>query len=320
MTHTDDAAIAQWHRNKYSIYADLGIGGLFFVLAKLTDDLALSALVTAAAGLGLVVVQRFVRVDLLGGLAMFGVVVLLLSAGFSYAFDSDWAVKLKSTFLGCDRRPDVRRRLLRGRRYFGLRLGRYMPQPIDPQRLALGMGMLGLVMAGLNALVAVFMSKDVWLYYTTFGDVIVSMLLVFAVLRYALARGSAWVSGRVARCSPPAVSSAARCWSVSASSRSRRTGWRCGRMRRPGSSRPGSGSRRRRSRRDRAACGPGPGYAHALAMLLAEELDADWAQVRVEEAPRPTITRTGTCFAASWAARCSCRACSIAAPTGRRSS
>ena len=186
MTQTDDAALAQWNRNKYSIYADLGIGGLFFVLAKLTDDLPLSALITAAAGLGLVVVQRFVRVDLLGGLAMFGVVVLLLSAGFSYAFDSDWAVKLKSTFLGLLIAALMfGDGLLRGGRYFGQRLGRYMPHPIDPRRLALGMGMLGLVMAALNALVAVFMSKDVWLYYTSFGDLIVSMVLVFAVLRYA---------------------------------------------------------------------------------------------------------------------------------------
>lgn len=186
MTQNDEAALAQWNRNKYSIYADLGIGGLFFVLAKLTDDLPLSALVTAGAGLGLVVVQRFVRVDLLGGLAMFGVVVLLLSAGFSYAFDSDWAVKLKSTFLGLLIAALMfGDGLLRGGRYFGQRLGRYMPHPIDPRRLALGMGMLGLVMAALNALVAVFMSKDVWLYYTSFGDLVVSMVLVFAVLRYA---------------------------------------------------------------------------------------------------------------------------------------
>jgi intracellular septation protein A len=187
MTQTDDdAAVAQWNRNKYSIYADLGIGALFFVLVKLTDDLPLSALVTAAAGLALVVVQRFVRVDLLGGLAMFGIVVLLLSAAFSFAFDSDWAVKLKSTFLGLLIAALMfGDGLLRGGRYFGLRLGRYMPYPIDPRRLALGMGMLGLVMAALNAVVAAFLSQDVWLYYTSFGDFLVSMLLVFAVLRYA---------------------------------------------------------------------------------------------------------------------------------------
>lgn len=182
----DEAAVAQWNRNKYSLYADLGIGALFFILVKLTDDLPLSALLTAGAGLTLVVVQRFVRVDLLGGLAMFGIAVLLLSAGFSYAFDSDWAVKLKSTFLGLMIAGLMfGDGLLRGGQYFGARLGRYMPHPIDPRRLAMGMGVLGLVMAALNAAVAVYMSKDIWLYYTSFGDILVSMLLVFAVIRYA---------------------------------------------------------------------------------------------------------------------------------------
>jgi ABC-type uncharacterized transport system permease subunit len=110
MTNADDAAaLAQWNRNKYSLYADLGIGALFFILVKLTDDLPLSALITAGAGLGLVVVQRFVSVDLLGGLAMFGVVVLLLSAGV--------LVRLRQRLGGqaqehlprpADRRADVR--------------------------------------------------------------------------------------------------------------------------------------------------------------------------------------------------------------------
>lgn len=182
----DAAALEQWNRNKYSLYADLGIGALFFILAKLTDDLPLSALITAGAGLGLVVVQRFVKVDLLGGLAMFGIVMLLLSAGFSYAFDSDWAVKLKSTFLGLLIAALMfGDGIFRNGQYFGRRLGRYMPPPIDPRRLAMGMGVLGLVMAGLNALVAVYLSKDLWLYYTSFGDIAVSMVLVFAVMRYA---------------------------------------------------------------------------------------------------------------------------------------
>ncbi|NDE02825.1 MAG: hypothetical protein EBZ91_14065, partial [Gammaproteobacteria bacterium] len=73
-------ARAQWNRNKYSLAVDLSLGALFFILAKVTDDLSLSALVTAGAGLAVVFVQRFVKVDLLGGLAMFGVVMLLVSA------------------------------------------------------------------------------------------------------------------------------------------------------------------------------------------------------------------------------------------------
>lgn len=182
-------AAEQWSRNKYSLYVDIGIAILFFALAKLTDDLPFSALVTAGAGLSVVVVQRFVKVDLLAGLALFGVFMLLVSAAFSYAFDSDWAVKMKSTLLG-----GVVAMLMyadaflnRGH-YFGGRLARFMPAPIVPQRMAVGMATLGVVMAAVNYAVASWFSTDVWLYYTSFGDLIVTMVLVFAVIKYATVR------------------------------------------------------------------------------------------------------------------------------------
>jgi len=180
---------AQWGRNKYSFYVDIGLGAMFFILAKLTDDLPFAAITTAMAGLAVAVAQRFVKVDLLGGLAMFGVAMLLVSAAFSYAFDDDWAVKMKSTILGV-----MVATLMfadagfnRGR-YFGGRLARYMPMPIVPQRLALGMAVLGVVMAVVNWLVATYLSTDLWLYYTSFGDFILTVTLVFSVMRYAQRR------------------------------------------------------------------------------------------------------------------------------------
>lgn len=182
-------AAEQWGRNKYSFYVDLSIAVLFFVLVKVTDDLPFSALVTAGAGLLVVVVQRFVKVDLLGGLAMFGVLMLLVSAGFSYAFDSDWAVKMKGTLLG-----GIVAALMYGDaffnqgRYFGGRLARFMPAPIVPRRMAFGMATLGVVMAVVNYAVASWFSTDVWLYYTSFGDFVVTIALVFAVIKYATVR------------------------------------------------------------------------------------------------------------------------------------
>ncbi|MFM8517184.1 MAG: septation protein IspZ [Nevskiaceae bacterium] len=186
--HDDEEARAraQWHRNKYSLAVDLSLGALFFILAKVTDDLSFSALITAGAGLAVVVVQRFVKVDLLGGLAIFGVFMLLVSAAFSYAFAGDWAVKMKSTFLGgfiamlmfADS-------LFNKGNYFGGRLLRYMPAPIDTRRFSFGMGVLGVIMATVNYLVATYFSKDMWLYYTSFGDFVLSMVMVFAVLKYA---------------------------------------------------------------------------------------------------------------------------------------
>jgi len=180
---------AAWGRNKYSIYVDVAIGLLFFALVKMTDDLAFSALVTAGAGLAVVVVQRFVKVDLLGGLAMFGVVMLLISAGFSWYFDNDWAVKMKSTILGVFVATLMLSDALFNRGgYFGGRLLRFMPQPMDARRLATGMGVLGLVMAAVNWVFAEFTSQDTWLYYTSFGDFVLTMILIFAVFRYASIR------------------------------------------------------------------------------------------------------------------------------------
>ena len=180
------AASEKWQRNKYSIYTDISLGALFFIIAKVTDHLATAAVITAIAGLGVVVAQRFVKVDLLGGLAMFGVVMLLVSAGFSLVFDDDSIVKMKSTYLGLLVASLMFSDALFNRGgYFGRRIARYMPSPVSTQRLAFGMATLGLVMAGLNYLVAEHFSTDIWLYYTSAGDFIVSVILMFSVIRFA---------------------------------------------------------------------------------------------------------------------------------------
>lgn len=181
---------AHWERNKWSLFADLSLGLLFFIVAKFTD-LTTAALVGAAAGLTLVLVQRHVKVDLLGGLALFGVVMLLVSAGFSLAFQDDWAVKMKSTILGLlTATLFLSDGAFNRGRYFGQRMARYLMQPVDFPRLSLGMGVLGLVMAGLNYGVAAWFSTDVWLTYSTFGDTVLVIAMFFGVLRFAKPRGS----------------------------------------------------------------------------------------------------------------------------------
>jgi intracellular septation protein A len=176
---------AQWQRNKPSIYVDLGLALFFFVCAKFTD-LTTAALLGAAAGLAVYLVQRFVKLDLLGGLAMFGVVMLLVSAGFSLLFQDDWVVKMKGTILGLlTATLFLGDGLINRGRYFGRRLARYVMEPVSEQRLAIGLGVLGAVMAALNWAVAQVFSTDIWLAYTTFGDIFLSMLLFFAVLRFA---------------------------------------------------------------------------------------------------------------------------------------
>jgi intracellular septation protein A len=175
----------QWNRNKYSIYVDIALGLLFFVVAKFTN-LTTAALVGAGAGLAIVVIQRFVRVDLLGGLAMFGIFMLLVSAGFSLVFDDENMVKMKGTILGLFVAALMLSDALgNGGRYFGVRMQRYILQPIDPARFTLGLGCLGLFMAVLNWVVAKVASTDTWLFYTTFVDIVISVALFFVVLKFA---------------------------------------------------------------------------------------------------------------------------------------
>ena len=176
----------QWQRNKHSLMVDVGLGALFFITGSLTDHLVLPALVTAGAGLCVVVAQRVVKVDLLGGLALFGVLTLLVSAGFALVFQDDWAVKMRGTFLGgFIALLMLADGLFNRGGYFGARLLRYMPEPLDPRRLTLGMAALGAVSALANWGVASWLSKEMWLYYTSFGDLVLTILLLVWVLRYA---------------------------------------------------------------------------------------------------------------------------------------
>ncbi|WP_300973209.1 septation protein IspZ [Sphingomonas sp. LHG3406-1] len=179
-------------RNKVPIAVDLATGLLFFIVAKLTD-LKTAALVGAAAGLALVVIQRFVKVDLIGGMMLFGVFMLLVSAGFAILFEDEEVIKHRSTIVGlvgatCFLFDGL---VLKGRK-LGRGVDRYMAYTdIDPRRLSIGMGLTGLVMAGGNSLVAWLFSTDVWLVYTTFLDIPVSMGLIFWTISWARKSGKA---------------------------------------------------------------------------------------------------------------------------------
>jgi intracellular septation protein A len=179
-------------RNKVPILVDVATGLLFFAVAKLTD-LKTAALVGAAVGLSLVVVQRFVKVDLIGGMMLFGVFMLLISAGFAILFEDEEIIKQRSTIVGlvgaaCFLFDGL---VLKGRK-LGRGVDRYMAYTdIDHRRLSIGMGLTGLVMAGGNSLVAWAFSTDAWLLYTTFLDIPVSMALILWTVSWARKGGKA---------------------------------------------------------------------------------------------------------------------------------
>ncbi len=185
-THRDPGVdFGRFKRNKVPILVDIALGLLFFAVAKLAN-LQTAALVGAAAGIGLVVAQRFVKVDLVGGLALFGVAMLLVSAGLAIAFEDDLAVKMRSTIVGLVSAAAFLGDGLLGGRRLGRGLSRYVPYTdIDPARLAIGVGLSGLVMAALNSGVAIAASTDIWLFYTTFVDFLLIAVLMMFVFRYA---------------------------------------------------------------------------------------------------------------------------------------
>jgi intracellular septation protein A len=75
---------------------------------------------------------------------------------------------------------------LRGGHYVGRGLARYMPySDIDPGRMAFSMGLVGLVMAALNYVVAKIASTDVWLFYKTFVDFFIVAGLAMVAVRFA---------------------------------------------------------------------------------------------------------------------------------------
>ena len=177
----------KWERNKYSIYADLGLGALFFITGKITEDLIFASFVGVAGGLTLLVLQRFVKIDLLGGFAVFGTIMLFISGIFSFVFQDDYWVQMKGTALGLlSASMFFLDGVLRKGAYFGARFERYLPGgALHHNRLAIGMSLTGAFGALGNYLVAENFSEEFWLTYTTFLDLPILMILFFLVIRWS---------------------------------------------------------------------------------------------------------------------------------------
>lgn len=173
-------------RNRPAIIVDIATGVLFFVVAKLTD-LTTAALVGAGVGILLLIIQRFLKnIDILGGLALFGIVLMLISAGYALVVKDETMIQMRSTILGAGTAVLFFIDAAFGGRYLGERMSRYIVYAdIIPWRLSFGVGVTGLLLAGLNWLVVRLFSKDIWLFYTTFGDFIVAMVVFMLMLGFA---------------------------------------------------------------------------------------------------------------------------------------
>ena len=177
----------KWRENKYSVYADLVLGALFFIVGKTTGDLVFATMVGVVAGLSLILMQRFVKVDFLGGFAVFGTIMLLISGIFSLILQDEYWVQMKGTLLGLMvALVFFLDGVFRQGAYFGARCERYLPGgALHHNRLAIGMSFTGVFGALSNYFVAENFSEDFWLTYTTFLDFPIFIVLFLMVLRWS---------------------------------------------------------------------------------------------------------------------------------------
>ena len=87
-TPEKQAMLERQKKLRPSIIIDISFGVLFFFMAR-EFGLVTAALTGAAATIVLVAVQPFTKHDLLGGFAVFGVVMSLISAGIAWGFQDD---------------------------------------------------------------------------------------------------------------------------------------------------------------------------------------------------------------------------------------
>jgi intracellular septation protein A len=167
---------------------DVATGLLFYVIAKMSD-LQTAALVGVVVGFGLVTFQRITKIDVTGGLALFGILMLCISAGLAVWLNDDEWIKQRGTITGLIAASFFIIDGVRGGPYIGKGLARYMPySDIHTGRFAIVMGIIGLIMAALNYGAAKLLTTDNWLFYKTFIDQFIVMALLVLAMRYVRAR------------------------------------------------------------------------------------------------------------------------------------
>lgn len=177
--------------NRLPFAIDVATGLLFYVIAKMTD-LQTAALVGVVVGFGLIMFQKITKIDVTGGLALFGILMLCISAGLAVWLNDDEWIKLRGTITGLIAASFFIIDGMRGGPYIGKGLARYMPySDINAGRFAIVMGMIGVFMAVLNYGAAKLLTTDNWLFYKTFIDNFIVIGLVMLAMRYVRAQPKA---------------------------------------------------------------------------------------------------------------------------------
>ena len=179
-----------------SFAIDIALGLLFFFVAR-EFGLLTAALAGSAATVVLFGVQRFVKTDLLGGFAAFGVMMALISALLAMIFQDDTFVKLRGSLMGLVFATFALADGLCGGAYLGKRLALYMSWlgRIAPKRAAFGMAGAGAAILVIELPLVFLLSTSQWIWYTSFFDSFVTIPVMIAAML--------WARGPVARSVPP---------------------------------------------------------------------------------------------------------------------
>ena len=154
-----------------ALAADVCVGLLLYIAAgymSLRDVAILGAAVVLALMLVDWTAERLFsrRLSLTGGVSALGVLMLVLSAGFAWLVDNELAIKLKSSVLGLIAAVMLAIDAMVGGKYIGKRATQYITfVDLDPRRFSWGSAMATAAQSLLSAAIAIWLSRDTWLFY-----------------------------------------------------------------------------------------------------------------------------------------------------------
>jgi len=169
------------------LLVDIGMGVFFFFFAREFGLLA-AALTGAAITVVLYIIERFVKVSLLGGFATFGVIMALISAGLAYTFQDDLFIKLRGSIMAVIGMSAFLFDgiVLKGD-YLGKRMAKYMAGlfELNPRKGSFAVAASTLIIMGIDTPLAFLLTTEQWIWYNSFLDSLISMPIVIGMLYLA---------------------------------------------------------------------------------------------------------------------------------------
>lgn len=187
LTPEQQAMLERQKKLRPSLIIDISFGVLFFFVAR-EFGLVTAALTGAAATLVLFAAQPFTKHDLLGGFAVFGVVMSLISAGIAWGFQDDLAIKLRGTIMSCIAACFALYDgfVLKGG-YLGQRMAMYMEGlgKINPRRASFALAGATLLLMAIDTPLAFILTTDQWIWYNAFFDNLIAIPIIIGAMLMA---------------------------------------------------------------------------------------------------------------------------------------